>query len=130
LKNRKISKFHIAMTGFIIGTIIIISILLVLVVLAQNPKSGGSGGGLAFSGANQLMGAKRSADVFEKMTWGFIVTIMILALVANVTLDKDGATEQFASPNVEKAKETGVTAPTTFDSAAQQAPVSVDTTKK
>lgn len=119
------------MTGFIIGTIIIISILLVLVVLAQNPKSGGSGGGLAFSGANQLMGAKRSADVFEKMTWGFIVTIMILALVANVTLDKDGgAAEQFASPNVEKAKETGVTAPTTLDSAAQQTPVSVDTTKK
>ncbi len=115
------------MTGFIIGTIIIMSILLVLVVLAQNPKSGGSGGGLAFSGANQLMGAKRSADVFEKMTWGFIITIMILALVANVSLDKQNATEQFASPNVEKAKETSVTAPS-LDSAAQQMPV--DTTKK
>lgn len=119
------------MTGFIIGTIIVVAILLVLVVLAQNPKSSGSGGGLAFSGANQLMGAKRSADVFEKMTWGFIVTIMLFALLANVTLDKNGATEQFSSPNVEKAKETGITTPTaTSDSTSQQAPVSVDTTKK
>jgi len=120
------------MTGFIIGTIIVVAILLVLVVLAQNPKSSGSGGGLAFSGANQLMGAKRSADVFEKMTWGFIITIMVLALVANVTLDKDAASEQSSSPSVERAKETGVTTtpPNALDSAAQQAPVSVDTTKK
>ena len=119
------------MTGFIIGTIIVVAILLVLVVLAQNPKSSGSGGGLAFSGANQLMGAKCSADVFEKMTGVFIATIMVLALVANVTLDKDAASKQTSSPSVEKAKETGVTTPpTTLDSAAQQSPVSVDTTKK
>jgi preprotein translocase subunit SecG len=119
------------MTGLIIGTIIVVAVLLVLVVLAQNPKSSGSGGGLTFSGANQLMGAKRSADLFEKMTWGFIGTIMVLALAANVAIKRPSADEQFSSPNVEAAKEINVPAPapTGLDSAAQQTITPTETTQ-
>ncbi len=124
------------MTGLIIGTIIVVAVLLVLVVLAQNPKSSGSGGGLTFSGANQLMGAKRSADLFEKMTWGFIATIMVLALAANVAIKRPSAEEQFSSPNVEAAKSTNVPTPAaTSDSLAKpitptETTQPADTTKK
>lgn len=118
------------MVEFIIGTCIVIGVLLMLVVLAQNPKSSGSGGGLAFSGANQLMGAKRSTDFFEKLTWGFVITIMVLALVANVVVDRSAGSQEFSSPNLDAAKEKNVTAPTpTLDSAAQQT-TPTDTTKK
>jgi preprotein translocase subunit SecG len=117
------------MIEFIIGTSIVIGVLLMLAVLAQNPKSSGSGGGLNFSGANQLMGAKRSADFFEKLTWGFIISIMVLALAANVIVDR-GATQEFSSPNLDAAKDKNVVTPS-LDSAAQQPPIqATDTTKK
>ena len=120
------------MIEFIIGTSIVIGVLLMLVVLAQNPKSSGSGGGLAFSGANQLMGAKRSTDFFEKMTWGFVISIMVLALVANVVVDRTAGSQEFSSPNIDAAKEKNVAAPTApTDSASQLTPTqATDTTKK
>jgi preprotein translocase subunit SecG len=119
-----------AVAGLIIGTIIVLAVLLILVVLAQNPKSSGSAGGLAFSGANQLMGAKRSADFFEKLTWGFGIAIMVLALTANIVIEKPEASEQFSSPNVEAAKEKAVVPPKADSTATQQPTVVTDTTKK
>lgn len=118
------------MTGLIIGVIIVAAILLILVVLAQNPKSSGSSGGLAFSGANQLMGAKRSADFFEKLTWGLAVGIMVLALTANIVLEKPEASEGFSSPNIEAAKEKSTLPPTTTDTTSTATPIiTTDSTK-
>ncbi len=70
------------MYGFIIGIIIFVSVLLVLVVLVQNPK----GGGLAssFSSSNQFMGVKRTADFIEKATWGLAAGIIILSVIATM----------------------------------------------
>ncbi len=60
--------------------ILVVSILLGLIVLVQNPK----GGGLAanFSGGSQFMGVRQTADMLEKLTWGFGVGILILSLAA------------------------------------------------
>ncbi len=60
--------------------ILVISILLGLIVLVQNPK----GGGLAanFSGGSQFMGVRQTADMLEKLTWGFGIGILILSLAA------------------------------------------------
>ncbi|MEY3965385.1 MAG: hypothetical protein RL263_554, partial [Bacteroidota bacterium] len=46
----------------------IVSILLILVILVQNPK----GGGLAsnFSQGNQIFGVEKTTDIVEKVTWG------------------------------------------------------------
>lgn len=60
--------------------IIILSVLLGLVVLAQNPKGGGLAAG--FTGASQIGGVRRTADFMEKATWGLIVSIMVLCLVS------------------------------------------------
>ncbi|GAB4119722.1 MAG: hypothetical protein OHK0057_26400 [Thermoflexibacter sp.] len=116
------------MTGLIIGVIIVVAVLLILVVLAQNPKSSGSAGGLAFSGANQLMGAKRSADAFEKLTWGFAITIMVLALTANIVIEKPEVGEGFSSPNVEAAKEKSTLPPTTTDTTSTPT-ITIDSAK-
>ena len=60
--------------------ILVVSILLGLIVLVQNPK----GGGLAanFSGGSQFMGVRQTADMLEKLTWGFGIGILILSLAA------------------------------------------------
>ena len=70
------------MYGLIIGIILFVCILLILIVLVQNPK----GGGLAssFSSSNQFMGVKRTADFVEKATWGFAAGLFVLSIVATM----------------------------------------------
>jgi preprotein translocase subunit SecG len=68
------------MYGLTIGIIIFLSILLVLIVLVQNPKGGGLSS--SFSSSNQYMGVKRTADFIEKATWGFAAGIFLLSILA------------------------------------------------
>ncbi|MDX9752055.1 MAG: preprotein translocase subunit SecG [Flavobacteriales bacterium] len=60
--------------------ILIISGLLALVVLAQNPKGGGLAAG--FTGAQQIGGVQRTADFLEKGTWTLAGALMVLCLVS------------------------------------------------
>ena len=69
-------------TLFIVLTILA-SILLVFIVLIQNPKGGGLSSG--FSGSNNLMGVQRTGDILEKGTWVLVIVIMVLSLLINVT---------------------------------------------
>ena len=59
--------------------IIIACVLLVLVVLMQNPK----GGGLStdFGSAQQLGGVQKTADFVEKATWSLAGVIAVLSIV-------------------------------------------------
>ena len=70
------------MYGIITGIILFVCILLILIVLVQNPK----GGGLAssFSSSNQFMGVKRTADFVEKTTWGLAAGLLVLSVVVTV----------------------------------------------
>jgi preprotein translocase subunit SecG len=63
---------------------IIACVLLVLIVLIQNPK----GGGLAsnFSSSSQMMGVQKTGDFLEKGTWGLAIFLMVLALAINVAV--------------------------------------------
>ena len=66
----------------LITLIILACVLLVFIVLIQNPK----GGGLAsnFAGSNNLMGVKRTGDILEKGTWVLVISIMVFSLFLNV----------------------------------------------
>lgn len=68
--------------------IVISAILLVLVILAQNPKGGGAN--QFAGGSTQLMGVKKTGDLLEKLTWGFAVAIIALSIVANLILKPAG----------------------------------------
>ncbi|MBS1750288.1 MAG: preprotein translocase subunit SecG [Bacteroidetes bacterium] len=62
--------------------VILVSVLLGLVVLIQNPKGGGLSGSIAgFS--NQFMGVKQTTDVLEKGTWIFAAIIAVLCLTSS-----------------------------------------------
>jgi len=59
--------------------IILVSVILGLIVLIQNPKGGGLAGNIAgFS--NQFMGVKQTTDVLEKGTWIFAAIIGVLCM--------------------------------------------------
>ncbi|MFM9052972.1 MAG: preprotein translocase subunit SecG [Bacteroidota bacterium] len=66
--------------------IMLVCVLLVLVVLVQNPKGGGIASGIV--GSNQLMGVKKTTDFIEKLTWGLALTLIVLCLVASFSIPK------------------------------------------
>jgi preprotein translocase subunit SecG len=84
--------------------IIIASILLVFIVLMQNPK----GGGLStdFGAAQQIGGVKKTADFVEKATWslaGFIavasITMTLMYSTPTVQVEEEEPTEQVPTDN-------------------------------
>ncbi len=59
---------------------IIVAILLMLVILIQNPKGGGVAAN--FGAVNQIFGVQRAGDIFEKMTWGGAIIIILISIVS------------------------------------------------
>ncbi len=70
------------MLGFIIGLMMLLSVLLIIVILPQ--QSAKSGGGIgAAAGASQMLGVQKTTDLMEKLTWGLMIAIFVLALITN-----------------------------------------------
>lgn len=90
------------MYGLIIGIILFISVILILIVLVQNPKGGGLASG--FSSSNQFMGVKRTADFIEKATWGLASGIVVLSILATMFINRHKGDEgQTKIQNIESA---------------------------
>lgn len=70
--------------------IIIASILLILAVLAQNPKSGMAAN---FGASNQVMGVRQTTDFLEKSTWTLAIAILVLSFCATMTMPSAGVKE-------------------------------------
>ena len=85
---------------FCIVLILIASILLILAVLAQNPKSGMAAN---FGASNQVMGVRQTADFLEKFTWGLAIAIVVLSLIATMTMPS--ASISSSKSGVERALE-------------------------
>jgi len=92
------------MINLFISIIVLISCVLVVVVLVQNPK----GGGLTQIGdgsANQMMGA-RAADSVEKLTWYLASAFLACCLLITIFINSGTpATGSSGSVNVDAAKE-------------------------
>lgn len=88
------------MYAFITILIILVCILLGAVVLIQNPKGGGLSA--SFGGVGQqLLGARRSTDVVEKLTWGFAIALIVLCLSTSFFVDKHASTKKDQLPKSE-----------------------------
>jgi preprotein translocase subunit SecG len=68
------------MYTLIISLIIFFAVLLVLVILAQNSKGGGLTSQFGGSAASNIIGVKKTGDLLEKLTWTFVIAIMVLSL--------------------------------------------------
>lgn len=76
------------MAQLITVLIIIACILLVLVVLMQNPK----GGGLStdFGAAQNIGGVKQTNDFIEKATWSLAGVIAVLSIIMTLMYSTSG----------------------------------------
>ena len=78
------------MFNFCIIMIVIASILLILAVLVQSPKSGMAAN---FGAANQTMGVRQTTDFLEKFTWAMIAAVVFFSLLSVVTLSTEKSEE-------------------------------------
>ena len=85
------------MYTFCIIMIVIASILLILAVLVQSPKSGMAAN---FGAANQTMGVRQTTDVLEKFTWAMVAGIVFFSLLSVISMPKAG--QQQASIGTEE----------------------------
>lgn len=89
------------MFTLLISIIILLAVLLVLVILAQDSKGGV---GAAFGGsASQIMGVTKTGNILEKSTWILSIAILVLSLTSAAFYSKENGGD-FSSPNVESAK--------------------------
>ncbi|MBP6513119.1 MAG: preprotein translocase subunit SecG [Bacteroidia bacterium] len=78
------------MFTLVLVLIIIVSFLLGIVILVQNSKGGGLSSG--FAASNQIMGVRKTTDFLEKLTWGFAITMLVLAVVGNFVIPRNTGT--------------------------------------
>lgn len=108
------------MFTLIVILLIIISVLLCAVVLVQNSKGGGLASGLQAS--NQIMGVRKTTDFLEKLTWGFAIGLLVLAMAGNFVLPKGGSGQGGSSIIEEQMQNTALpSAPAPAAPAAQPA---------
>lgn len=69
------------MTTALTVLIAINCVLLMAIVLIQNPKGGGIDSTLGGTAANQMFGAAKSTDFVEKVTWGLAASLFILCII-------------------------------------------------
>jgi preprotein translocase subunit SecG len=90
------------MLAFVVILIIVVCILLIGIVLIQNPKGGGVNASLG-GASQQIFGAARSTDVIEKTTWTLAVLLLVLSISTAFFIDKRGRS---VAKNAKKDKAT------------------------
>ena len=91
--------------------ILVASIILILAILVQNPKSGMAAN---FGAANQVMGVRESANILEKTTWTLAGLIVVLSLIATISMESGvvttrGALQKDAEALIEKVNQNAAT---------------------
>lgn len=79
------------MITFLTILIALVCVLLMLVVLIQNPKGGGVDSTFGGAGANQMFGAAKSTDLIEKITWGLAIVLFALCIITAIMVNGGGA---------------------------------------
>lgn len=82
-------------TIFVILTVLVViaSVLLTIVVLLQNGK--GEGMASNFVAANQTFGVRQTADMLERVTWGLVTFVFVVAIASAFTLRRPASSGDF-----------------------------------
>ena len=73
---------------------IVLAVALTFVVVIQNSKGGGLSSAFGASNLSNVVGARRSAQEIEKITWWLIGIVFLVAFVANVSFKSNDEVEK------------------------------------
>ena len=68
-------------------------VLLMFIVLIQNPKGGGVDSTFGGGAANQMFGASKSTDFVEKITWGLAASLFLLCIITAIMVNGSGSAD-------------------------------------
>lgn len=91
------------MFGFLLVMIVIACILLVVIVLAQNPKGGGLAQG--FSGGGNIMGVQGTNKFLTNTTWGLVGFIALASIFSTAFYADSNEKSNEESVVLQEAKE-------------------------
>lgn len=101
---------------FISVLILIVSILLGLIVLVQNPKGGGLAANFSGSGS-QFMGVRQTADFLEKASWSLAIALLVLSLSATLIVPRGNSLQGPQQSEIDDMiKDVNTTVPVEFPS--------------
>lgn len=106
------------MYTFCIIMIAIASILLILAVLVQAPKSGMAAN---FGAANQTMGVRQTSDFLEKFTWAMVAAIVLFTLLSVTAMPSQEVNEAEMFNPIEASKPEATEAEATLEVPAEAA---------
>lgn len=89
------------MSGLIFVLVLICCVLLIAVIMVQNPKGGGLTSG--FSSANQIGGVRKTTDFLEKATWTLAIALMVISLGSAALLPNKGGQTVTQSTDAQQA---------------------------
>lgn len=101
------------MTTLFVVLISIVSVLLILVIMVQNPKGGGLSSAFGGGSTQMLGGVQKSTDLLDKTTWGLTIALLVLVLSVNM----------LNTPKAGDITEQGTITEEAGDLVPQQAPV-------
>ncbi len=70
--------------------IALICVLLIIVVLIQNPKGGGVDSTFGGTQATQMFGAAKSTDFIEKLTWYLAIALFVGCIITSMVVGDAG----------------------------------------
>jgi preprotein translocase subunit SecG len=79
--------------------IILVCLLIMAVVLVQNPKGGGLGAGFGGAASN-IMGVQKTGDILEKATWYLAIALLVLSLTSAIFIERGGEERNIRSGEV------------------------------
>ena len=81
--------------------IALVSVLLMGVVLIQNPKGGGLSSSFGGGGTQQMGGVQKTTDFLDKSTWTLAILLIALILLSNVAIESSGGEGPWAGTGKE-----------------------------
>ncbi|MFW5805107.1 MAG: preprotein translocase subunit SecG [Bacteroidales bacterium] len=88
---------------FLTVLLMIVCVLLILIVLVQNPKGGGLSS--AFGQGNQVMGVRKTTDFLEKATWGLAIAVLVLSLFASFAIPRQPKEKEQEQQDVQQTEQ-------------------------
>ena len=88
--------------------VLIASVLMVLAVLVQNPKSGMASN---FGASNQVMGVRQTTDFLEKATWTIAAMMVVFSICSAHSLSSEKASQQETEISYSDASSNSAAAP-------------------
>ncbi len=73
--------------------------------MVQNPKGGGLSSAFGGGGTQQLGGVQKTTDFLDRSTWVLAIFLLVLILMSNVTLTRQGDADSILLDNTLPAEE-------------------------